>query len=85
MFCTHQANKQLHKLGRRGGEKRNASLPGGCLGQERLARPWRPNEEDSPRHAGPERLEAVRVLERLNNLHELILCGRVLHQPCPQP
>ena len=66
-------DEHLHEVRARHLEEGSAGLAGHGLRHQRLPRPGRPHEEDALGQAPAEPGEAVRVLEKLDDLLELIL------------
>mmetsp|Transcript_32806 Transcript_32806/g.97767 ORF Transcript_32806/g.97767 Transcript_32806/m.97767 type:complete len:317 (-) Transcript_32806:386-1336(-) len=66
-------NKHLHKLGARDGEERHTSLTSDGLGKQGLTSTRRANQQAALRNTSTNRGEALRTLQELNNLHEILL------------
>mmetsp|Transcript_49419 Transcript_49419/g.91157 ORF Transcript_49419/g.91157 Transcript_49419/m.91157 type:complete len:334 (-) Transcript_49419:641-1642(-) len=67
------SSKDLDELGSRDTEEGNASFTSNCLGQERLSSAWRPSQQSSLWNLCTEVAVTVRVLQEVNNFHELLL------------
>ena len=66
------ANEHLHELGSGDGVERHVGLPGDRPGDQGLARPRRPVQENALWDLGPHRPELLRLLEELLDLFELL-------------
>jgi len=69
---TH-AHEHLDELRAGNGEEGHAGLPGDRLGHQRLARAGRPHQQHTLRNARPERGELLRLLEKFDDLLQLLL------------
>ena len=66
-----EAGEHLDERGRALRVELRARLVGGRLREQRLAGPGRPVEQHAFRHHGAERLEALRVVQELDDLQQL--------------
>ena len=69
------ADEHLDEARARGGEEVDPGLGGDRAGEHRLAGAGRAVEQHAARRLGAERLEALRVLEPLGDVHQLVLGG----------
>lgn len=78
------ADEHLHEVGPGDGEEGHAGLAGGGLGEQRLARAGRPDEEGALGDLGAQVLVLLGVPEEMHELHDLLLrlvaAGHVLEK-----
>src|SRR6185295_6517667 len=69
--CRADADKHLHELRTAGLEESDASLSCGRLRNQRLARPWRTDEQNALRDSSTEAGESLRRLQEHDDLLQL--------------
>ena len=70
--CTH-ADEHLYEIGAADAEKRHLGLARDGLGQQRLARARRPDQQQAARNAAAQFLELLRVLEEVHHFLDFFL------------